>query len=285
VTGWSGEIFAESVLIAGAPAAVALNLVAIKSQSDFFDTERCGMNSYEGIFGLGRTSIELKNTTGYLDALVATGTPDLLSFELCGRSGQLWLGGVNDAIADEVAYTPMTDEPHFYTVVMSDLKVDSQAVGITAADLGSTFVDTGGSAFWLPTSAFTKVTTAIGENATFQQLFGDPSVFFSPSTPNCISTTKTEDELNELLPPLTLVFGSDPAIVVQSLATDSYLLTTNRAGPSCYWPALFEMTGDRGALPAIELGAAILKSKTTVIDRANKRIGFGPARCNVSANK
>jgi hypothetical protein len=47
---------------------------------------------------------------------------------------------------------------------------------------------------------------------------------------------------------------------------------------TCYRPGLFEMKS-RGALPLIELGATFLQSKIVVIDRANKRVGFGDAPC------
>ncbi len=111
VIGQLGEMGVESVPgLAGAPAAVPVNLVAIKSQSDFFDSERCDARTRSrASSNSAETASSLTKTTGYLDdGLQPVVIPDLLSFEPGGRSGQLWLGGVNDVIEDDVAYTPMT---------------------------------------------------------------------------------------------------------------------------------------------------------------------------------
>jgi hypothetical protein len=175
----------------------------------------------------------------------------------------------------------MTSEPHFYTLTVSGgLVGDAGLFGdagqpLQPADWGAGFVDTGGTALWLPSAPFNAVTAALAQSAAFQSVFGDPAAFFSTSTP-CRHVSQTAAALDAMLPALTLLFGDDGGVAVQSTATQSYLRPQS---PGCYLPALYEMTGSRGALPPIELGAPFLRGKTVVIDRARQRIGFGPATC------
>jgi hypothetical protein len=277
-TGWSGEVYEAPVLIVGAPFAVPLDLVAIDMQSNFFTQQLCHSNGYQGILGLGRGAVAFAGTNTYPDALADAGVPDVLTFALCDSSGTLWLGGPPDA---SVQYTPMTAEPHFYTLTVSGgLVGDAGLTGdagqpLQPQDWGGGFVDTGGTALWLPTVPFNAVISALGQSAAFQSVFGDPAAFFSTSTP-CRIVTKSAAELDAMLPPLTLLLGDDGGVAVSSPATQSYLRPQS---PGCYLPALYEMTGSRGALPPIELGAPFLRGKTVVIDRARQRIGFGPATC------
>jgi hypothetical protein len=277
-TGWSGEVYADSALIVGAPFAAPIDLVAIDTQSNFFTNQLCHANGYQGILGLGRGSVAFAGTTDYPDALADAGMPDVLTFALCDSSGTLWLGGPPDA---SVQYTPMTSEPHFYTLTVSGgLVGDAGLLGdagqpLQAQDWGGGFVDTGGTALWLPSVPFNAVIAALGQSAAFQATFGDPATFFLPGTP-CRIVARTTAELDAMLPTLTLLLGDDGGVAVQSSATQSYLRPQTTG---CYLPALYEMTGSRGALPPIELGAPFLRGKTVVIDRARQRIGFGPATC------
>lgn len=270
--GWKGEVYEDSVAL-GAMAPVDVDLAAIVSQSSFFALDACGKNGYQGILGLGQTAIELAGTTSYLDRLAASGSPDVFAFHTCPSGGELWLGGY-DPTATPV-YTPMTAATKFYTVILSEVKIAGQSLGLPATDYGAAFVDTGSTNFFLPGNAFTAVTAAIGKSAAFTQLFGAPSSFFSFGNPSCTSVKKTKAELDSELPPLTLVFGSNPGAVVQAPATESYLFgESDGKGGTCYAPGLLETPSGYPGLPPVDLGAPILNGKLVVIDRAQHRVGF-----------
>jgi hypothetical protein len=271
-TGWAGEVFADAVSFSGATLPVPVDLVAVDSQSSFFDREYCFANAYQGILGLGIASAGYAGTTDYPDALADAGVPDMLAFSLCDDTGTMWLGGVPPVVGG-LSDTPMVAGQRFYTVTATAGFVGDAGLGLQPSDWGAAFIDTGGSAIWLPRQAFDAVAAAIGQSPFFQSSFGDATAFFS-TTSGCKATQMTDDEVNAQLPTLTLVFGD--GVRVESLATRSYL---RAQVPGCFLPALFPMPSGRGALPPIELGASFLRGKTVVIDRANQRVSFGAASC------
>lgn len=279
--GWSGEVYGETLAMKASEVPGArVDLVSIDAETGFFDNEYCGENAYQGILGLGRSAVALPGTSGYLDDLAHAGSPDVFAFRLCPSGGQMWLGGFDSKLTP--AYTPMTSDKSFYTVILSDLKIDETSLGLPPTAYGRAFVDTGGSALWLPHDAFGAATGAIGKSAKFAELFGAAASFFRVDNDLCTPVTASKAELDAALPPLTLVFGSggaDGAVSVPSPATESYLHAVDDGfGTVCYRPALFEMSG-RGKLPPVELGASILQGKLVVVDRANARIGFASAPC------
>jgi hypothetical protein len=268
---WKGEIYQDTVTI-GATPPVAVDFADIETQVNFFAyLDYYCRASISGILGFGPSPLLVSGTTSYLDQVVDAGMPDVFSFRLCPSGGTLWLGGFDAQFVPQ--YTPMSTN-ELYTVVLSSIDVGGQSLGLPASDFGGAFVDTGGQAFWLPPTAFDAVVNALGNDANFTSLLGDAKTFFSPST-YCVYLSQSAAELDAMLPPLTLTFGS--GITLQSPATSSYLYEL----PGCgYTPAMYTRGSVPGSrLPNIELGAPILKNKVVVIDRAQQRIGFVDAPC------
>jgi Xylanase inhibitor C-terminal len=162
----------------------------------------------------------------------------------------------------------------FYAASMSSIEVAGQDLGLPASSFGDAFVDTGGDALWLPQATFDAVVAKIGSDANFTKLFGPATAFFKSDFDACVPLVQSPDELDAMLPPLTLTFAG--GVTVQAPATSAYLMNF----PGCgYSPALFTRGANNDGLPPIEMGAPILHNKLIVIDRANQRIGFAPAPC------
>ena len=143
----------------------------------------------------------------------------------------------------------------------------------------------GNSELFLPPAVFTTVTSSVLSStglriAAFGGDAGGPDAgapFFSEMT-NCATTAMTKAELDASLPPLTLVFGTSPAISVDAVATESYLISV---GDGQWCPGLLSLAPTADYPFVASLGAPILRSNVIVFNRANSRIGFAPhAPCN-----
>jgi hypothetical protein len=245
-----------------------------------FEGGACGStpNRYEGILGLGPTSAALPGTSGYLDALVASGfMPDVLAFQLCDTGGTLWLGGFDAAyVTADPQYVPALALPALaftpYAVDLAGVVVKGTNVPVQTAAYPGTMIDTGTSAFILQSEAFNGITAAITNDPQFQSIVSsDPTWFDSPE--NCVSIAQTKPELDSMLPALTLVYGTPGAsISVTAVATESYLV-----GYEGLWcSALDSFTPTNNNPYSAYLGMTALKSAVTIIDRAGQRVGFAP---------
>jgi hypothetical protein len=268
---WAGEIYQDTVSI-GSLQPVTVDFADIETQMNFFAYQDYWCRaSISGILGFGPRALLVSGTTSYFDQVADAGVPDVFSFQLCPSGGTLWLGGVDAQFVPQ--YTPMVSHQGFYTVVVSSIDVGGQSLGLPPGNFGNAFVDTGGQALWLPPTAFNAVVNALGNDTSFTSLLGDAKAFFSQST-YCVHLSQSAAELDAMLPPLTLTFGS--GITLQSPATSSYLYDL----PGCgYMPAMFTRGSAITGLPPIELGAPILKNKVVVIDRAQQQVGFVTAPC------
>jgi hypothetical protein len=222
-------------------------------------------------------------------------TSNVFATELCPNGGTLWLGGYDpSATTAAPQYTPMPNSPYspyYYLVTLTAITVGSTTIPIASANASypDTVLDTGSSVFIMPSAAFSLLTNTIAADLHFQQLFGVstsdggslgadastpdagvPSYFSNPS--NCVSLTETKEQLDSLLPPLTLVFGSNPSISVQALPTESYLISYD----GLWCPAVYGMDPGEDFPFAADLGAPVLRSNVVIIDRANQRVGFAP---------
>src|SRR5580704_2131948 len=136
-TGWSGEVYSDSVAVTG-DAAVPVKLVAISSQSSFFN-----MEPKEGILGFGRVQIALPNTDSYIDNRMAAGLSQIFALQLCPENGTLWFGGADKTheTSDEqyTALEPITDDQPFYVIDISSTSIDGTSLALS----GPAVVDTG----------------------------------------------------------------------------------------------------------------------------------------------
>jgi len=273
---WSGEIYQDSVGVGSQPA-TPVRLVAIDDQVQFFEPIQCDSASggIQGIVGLGPTSTALPGTNGYFDALVANErVPDLFAMELCDSGGTLWLGGYDrSAITATPMFTPFATDllsRYYYAVNLVSVAVEGTTVPIATPQYADTVVDSGTSIFLMGMVAYSALTTAIASDVQFQSIFGGLSFF---SSQGCATVTQTKAALDAALPPLSMTFGSSPAITVTALPTESYLFPY---GHDQWCPALDGLAQSQQFPLASILGAPLLRSNITIFDRANQRIGFAP---------
>jgi hypothetical protein len=256
---WSGEVYQDQVAFEGDPS-VPVKLVSITSQTGFIQAgSSCGGKPYQGLMGFDRASAAVAGTNAFFDQFVsAKGVPNVFATQ----------------------YTPVTtdiDSTYYYTVDLESIKVGgtSVTVQISTGSYTDTVLDTGTSAILLGTDAYNSITAAIGGTAGFAQIFGTDAgpAFFGGTNPGCANLTQTKAELDSTLPPLTLTFGTNPAITVQALATESYLMPY----PGMGWCSSLVAQPQSDEFPlASLLGSPLLRSNVVIFDRANARIGFAP---------
>jgi hypothetical protein len=276
--GWSGEIY-QGVISLAAQTKASVKFVAIEQQQDFFGAQSCGSKSgtVQGIMGLGPASAALRGTTGFFDRFIAESkAPDIFATELCDQGGMLWLGGYDATHATAAPqYTPLVAGLHTaYSVGLATLDIDGTRVPIASPQYSSTVIDTGSSAFLIPSSAFAPLSEAIAANAKFKALVGEDAAWFdNPDGQGCKRLSATKSELDAALPPLTFTFGTAAdAIAVQAAPTESYLAEYD--GWWCSTLVSFEPSADLGF--ASIMGAPVLRSNIVIFDRENQRIGFAP---------
>lgn len=283
-SGWVGEIYEDTVSMGTPTASAPVKLVDIQQQTSFL-VGTCGSPGATpgGVLGFAPAKTAVAGTNGFFDQLVAEGTvPDVFAVHLCYGGGTLWLGGYDPASTTAPpVYTPMSPagfDAYAYTVELASVTVAGTTVPVPTGSYTAALLDTGSSISWMPPAAFDALTTAISADGAFQQVFGAASSTFFADPSQCVSLTQTKAALDAALPPLTLTFGSNPAVSVQASPTESYLLVLG--GRWC--PAITSRTPtpDFQSIAA-SLSAPILRSNVVVFDRANQRIGFAPhTPCN-----
>ena len=73
-----------------------------------------------------------------------------------------------------------------------------------------------------------------------------------------------------MLPPLTLSFGTTPAVAVKAVATESYLVSY---GDGSWCPALLSYPSSPSFPFDAVLGSPVLLSNVVIFDRAHHRVG------------
>ena len=281
---WSGEVYKDSVSLGGSGVA-PVDFVAIDSQSGFFTETACDSptGALQGIIGFGPAASALPNTNAFFDQLVATrGIPNVFATMLCPTGGTLWLGGYDPAFTTAAPqYTTTTGSflsPYYYAVDLVSMTVNGATAPIGTPQYTDSVVDTGTSIIIIPSTAFTTLTNAIGASPAFQTIFGkggadagNAASYFA-DTSNCVAVSQTKAELDAMLPPLTMVFGTAPAITVTAAPTESYLVEYE--GRFC--PGLDPMDPSEDYPLAALLGSPLLRSNVIIFDRANQRVGFAP---------
>ena len=273
---FSGEIIRDDVSLAGN--SVPLAFVAIASQHQFFGPAACNFvdvpNTYQGLLGLGGTSLAVSRTGSYVDTLESTSTlGDAFAVQVCGVGGRLWLGGYDPAFVTAPPVFTLAVNSPFYAVVLEDIRIGGTSLGIPQATYSETLVDIGTTALVLPNSAFSALAGAVAANPVFQQNFGSAS-FFGGS--NCILPSQglTKAQLDAMLPALTLVVPSltGSALTIDLPATESYLLQQDDTQGNAYYCSGIE----RAAGSPTIIGANALHTLITIFDRLHGQIGFAP---------
>jgi hypothetical protein len=279
-SGWSGEIYKDWVGTGASPRMGEVTFGAI-AQEQAFLVGTCGPGGPpQGVVGFAQGALALPGTNGFFDQVVAgRAVPNVFATELCTDGGTLWLGGYDQTAATAPpVYTPMVllqgTGQAVYTVNLAAIAVLGTTIPIASSSFPGTFLDTGASIWSVPPAALSSLGSTIASSPAFTSIFGAAPTFFS-SIDNHVTLTQTKAELDAALPPLTLTFGSSPAVSVQAVATESYLVTY---GGGDWYPAMTSRTPDNSTYPGIAaiLGPPILRSNIVIFDRANKRIGFAP---------
>jgi hypothetical protein len=262
-------------------------LAAIDSQTQFFTGSiTCGPSataySNQGVLGFGRGPDAVTGTDGFFDQLLAANPvlANIFATELCGAGGTLWLGGYDPtALTAAPQYTPLlaaqgdTTDSIFYAVDLEQVSIPGTSVDVPTGGYPTSIVDTGTSLFLLQPTAFSAITSAISSSTAFQTLFGTSAASFFSNVDECVTLSPTSEEIDAALPPLTLVFGTSPAISVTATATESYLVSYSTGS----WCPTMQSSAPSTSLPlASVIGSPLLRSSIVIFDRAAMRIGFAP---------
>jgi hypothetical protein len=281
-SGWSGEIYQDTVELGGATLySVAVDFVAISKQTSFFDTYDCTLNSTttsadQGIAGFGNADLLETGTTSYFAQLVqANAVPNVFAVQMCNTDGKLWLGGYDpSAMNGAIQYTPITAS-QYTDVNLNALNLGSTSMG---TDLNPVTIDTGTSVIGFSTDVYQPLTTAIEGSSVFKQaLSGLDGGYFAGG--NCLPAqgSLTTAQIDSMLPALNLVFptAGGSSFTIAAPANQSYLTPVNTGSGVVYCAAVFDMGGNgQGSL----LGDSFLQSSVTVFDLANNQIGFAPQK-------
>jgi hypothetical protein len=282
--GYAGEIYTDDVGLAHGSPSVALNLVDIQVQTDFFNSN----NDYQGILGASRDALLDDGTTGYITNLVKAGVTDKVGLELCPDGGTFWLGGFDPSHAgSDMVFTPLLQtttnytggypNSYFYAVDLSGMKLGAVDVGMTEANAGQPILDSGTSLFYVPDAVETAAIAALNASSGFATLFPgqtmtDPTGSGS-GTFGCVTAGSgvTDEQIDAMLPPLTMTFGSgNAAVTIQAPPLASYLMD---AGQGQYCMGMW--SSDYGIGVSI-MGDTFLRGFVTVIDLVNEQAGFAP---------
>jgi len=278
-SGWSGEIYKDSVSITGTPA-VDLSFVAVTDQSQFFDG-----NSYQGIMGFGPSQLLEPGTTSYMDLATAAGMNPMVAFRLCPDRGDMWLGGFDPtAAASAVQFTPMLpiDDQNnpFYSVQIADMSFGGTSLGLTTASFGPTLVDTGTSISFVPTAVENSMLSAVNNSSAFKSLFPGSTLADTDQGACVTNASATSAMVDAMLPPFSISFplASGGNFQVDIAPTRSYL-TPSGGGQFC-WAFTSGGTAADGSL----IGDTLLAGMLAVFDIKNLQMGFAPEAGCVEAD-
>jgi hypothetical protein len=272
MSGWSGEVYSDTVGLGHGSPNVSLDLVDITQESTspaFFSG-----NEDQGILGVGPDALLDPGTTSYFTQVAGAGTPAIMAFEFCETTGTMWLGGYDASHAQgAVHYTPILTtgtNSNFYSVSMTGMTLDGTSLG-TAQTFDGPVVDTGTSLFIIPTSSETALLSKVNANSGFQALF--PGQTLSDSGDGCITAASgtTAAMIDAQLPPLEMTFAGEnnTPFTLTVPAMKSYLYD----GGSGQFCLAVVGGGDNGGMT---MGDTIMRAFVTVIDVANHKVGFAP---------
>jgi hypothetical protein len=272
-SGWSGEIYTDTVGLGHGSPDVKVDFAAMTRQRKFFY-----QNQYQGIFGLGAPENAEPNTGAYFDIATQTGMTGIMAFELCADGGTMWLGGF-DATHTSAApqYTPLipvTANQPFYAIDITGMSLGGTSVGSGAATFQEPVVDTGTTYFYLPTPVETALISAINASSGFKTLFGaNAKVADDPNGTGvgCVTMAGvTAAQVDQSLPPLVINMpnkagGADISVSVPALR--SYMYDAGN-GQFCLGIA------DGGTQDATTMGDVIMQGFVTVIDVQHQQVGW-----------
>ena len=276
-SGWSGEIYQDTVGLEGFAITAPLDFVAIDSQrGGFFSFDGCSFGNVpfaaEGIAGFGPAALAEPGTQEIVAAFAAGGVPPVFAVALCGLGGNLWMGGFDPAsITAPPVYTPLVPAD-YYEVTLEDMQVSGASLGFGASDFGPVVVDTDTTELELPSNAYDALSSAIAAAPLFGQSFGDASWFTAGAcTVPSQNPPPSPADFDAALPSVTLAFaavdGGQVSVVLGP--TESYLQPVTWGGVTYYCPEIEPNPG------STVLGSAAMRGLLVIFDTAGQ-IGFAP---------
>ena len=279
-TGWSGEIYNDTITLGDGTPSATLAIVDITAQSFATNDSSDGFfyeNQYQGILGMGPPLNAEPDTGAYFDTITTTGgvTP-IVAFELCADGGTMWLGGYDASHGGSGQFTPLdaiTEDNAFYSVDLTGASLGSAALSDnTSGDFSAWVVDTGTSLFYVPTALDQAFLAQLN-----QDLQNEPTLFGSGAQftdEGCLSTTATDAQIEAMLPPFVMTMkgmNGAPDIKVSAGPFESYLYDQG-GGSICLGLDDAQASGPGAAT----MGDQIMQSFITVVDEKNQRIGWVP---------
>lgn len=276
---WQGEVYTDSVQLAGTSAPVTMRLAAIQEQNAFFGDSGCAFGTVpfapQGIVGFGPSGLAVAGTDAFVTTLTqGSRLPAVFAVELCPVGGQLMFGGVDPvagALTGPAVYTPLLGSA-YYTVEIDDLGLGGNSLGFGPSDFGGVAVDTGTSVLALPTAVFQALVSAIEATPAFALAFEGTMGWLG--TTQCLTSTWTPAQIDQALPSLTLAFpGADAGTISLDLKpTQSYLPPTTANGATYYCSGIYENPLATGTV----LGTSVMLGQMVIFDVDGQRIGFAP---------
>lgn len=229
----------------------------------------------DGLFGLGNSDASVVNQ------LVKAGVIDdvfSLCFGMVEGDGALLLGDADVPGSIALQYTPLVPSathPFYYNVKMLSLAVDGQLLPVSQSlfDQGyGTVLDSGTTFTYMPTPVFRAFASAVESYALSRKLKRVPGP--DPQYEDiCFGDAPAHDDLEALskvFPSMEIQFDQGTSLVLGPL---NYLFVhTFNSGKYCL--GVFD-NGRAGTL----LGGITFRNVLVQYDRANSRVGFGPAPC------
>jgi hypothetical protein len=275
---WQGEVYTDSVQLAGTSPALMIDLAAIDSQNAFFNGAGCGLGTVpfapQGIAGFGRSDLSVSGTEAFLTKLTqGSAVPAVFAAEFCAQGGQLMLGGVDPVagmLTGPAVYTPMSASS-YYDIALDDLRFGDASLGYGAADFGAVTVDTGTSVLALPSAPFQALSSAIEGLSAFSTAFAGNTTWLG--TTMCFTSSLSSDQIDAQLPALTLVVPQTGGgtIALRRKPTESYLPPTVSNGATYYCSGIYP-----SPVAGTILGTSAMLGQMVIVDLVGQRVGFAP---------
>jgi len=244
-------------------------VAAITNQKAFWNVGTCTSNSAktppnDGIIGFGFQRLAEKGTDSYIAQLVKQNPsfPAKFFLEMCVSGGGLWFGSMPaSSYEGKFHYVPITHQ-NYYRVDAKTVLVDGVQVGNSVGN-GVSIVDSGGSQWLMPASAYNAAIAAIEANPIFTKSFGKQ--FFTRAT--CMAPLDGASLADlKSLPTMAVSFGN--GVVATVAAIGSYITPCDDTLTKFQTGIGIEDDG------GMTLGWTFMNQFITEFDLDNMQIGF-----------
>jgi hypothetical protein len=202
------------------------------------------------VFGLTYPDVAIPHTESFFHSWRAQvpNAHNQFSMQMCLHDGQLWLGnGEQNSEADQtyralhsgrMHYTRLDNHQGHYAVRLQTIHLATHQMPYHTAD--AAVLDSGSSLSWLPQTLFDAIARTIDADAYFRSIFTSvarmEATFCQP-----LAMTRSKEEMNRRLPPLTLDFEGGLKLVLP--AVGSYIVPCDAEMTKWQWGFVRQYTG------------------------------------------